>query len=211
MNICGSCAHVSRVLRYTWRGSAAGLALFGVLATLCLFVEPSRADEVRTYDLAVTKIETVLPKGWTIGERKYEAIPEGHYWGQKYNGVRGDEILVQGTSDIHVSWQDSRGDWHSEAVGKEALKLYFMPSDYKESPRRFFIPKRPASARLLFEGKEFKVYGYPSFSVIESDKLKGIVRNGQSIRWPDSPENTRTLSWNSWSEDISRVLQEQSP
>lgn len=152
------------------------------------------------------KLETVLPKSWSVAERKPGALPEGHYWGQEYNGVRGEEILLQGGADVHVSWQDGTGDWHSDVVGKEALKLYVMPSTYRESWLRFLIPKRPVAARLLVETPSFKVYAYPSFRITESEKLDQIVKQGKAIRWPDSPENTGSLSWGTWVTDILRTL-----
>ena len=99
-----------------------------------------------------------------------------------------------------------KGEWHTEVVGKEALRLYVMPPAYRESWFRFFVPKRPVSADLLFEGQAFKVYAYPSSVILENEKLDQIVKQGQAIRWPDSPKTTRTLSWSSWSEDIPRLL-----
>lgn len=153
-----------------------------------------------------TKIEAALPKSWSVAERKSGVLPEGHYWGQDYSGARGEEILLQGSADVHVSWQDAKGEWHSDVVGKEALKLYVMPSTYRESWLRFFIPKRPVSARLLVETESFKVYAHPSFRIVESEKLNRIVKQSNAIRWPDSPENTGSLSWGSWNTDLLRTL-----
>jgi hypothetical protein len=153
-----------------------------------------------------TKIEAALPKSWSVAERKSGVLPEGHYWGQEYSGVRGEELLLQGSADVHVSWQDAKGEWRSDVVGKEALKLYVMPSTYRESWLRFFIPKRPVSARLLVETESFKVYAHPSFRIVENEKLDRIVKQSSAIRWPDSPENTGSLSWGSWSADLPRVL-----
>ena len=152
------------------------------------------------------KIEVGLPRPWTVVERRPDALPEGHYWGQEYTGVRGEEILIQGGADVHVVWQDIKGEWHTDAVGKEALKLYVMPSSYRESLLRFFIPKRPVGASLLFEGQAFKVYALPSFRNLEKERFDRIVKQGIAIRWPDSPANTRTLSWRTWGDDIPRLL-----
>jgi len=154
----------------------------------------------------VTKIEAALPKSWSVAERKSDVLPEGHYWGQDYSGVRGEEILLQGSADVHVSWQDAKGEWHSDVVGKEALKIYVMPSTYRESWLRFLVPKRPVSARLLVETESFKVYAYPSTRVLEKDKVDRAIKLGKAIRWPDSPENTGSLSWGSWSADLPRML-----
>jgi hypothetical protein len=141
-------------------------------------------------------------------ERNAGVLPEGHYWGQEYSGVRGEEILLQGVADVHVAWRDASGEWHSEAVGKEALKLYVMPHGYRESLLRFFILKRPMTARLLVETQSFRVYAHPSFRIIENEKLDRIVKQGKATRWPDSPENTGALSWGTWSSDIPKLLQD---
>lgn len=182
------------------------LCLILASTTLGLLIKVGAATETNTAAVIATKIEAALPKPWAVVERKSGVLPVGHYWGQEYSGVRGEEILVQGGSDVHVSWQDGKGDWHTEAVGKESLKLYVMPSTYRESLLRFLIPKRPVSARLLFDGHAVRVYAYPSFRILENERLDRIVKHGKAIRWPDSPENTRTLSWESWSDDIPRLL-----
>lgn len=175
-------------------------------AMLGIVVRAGATNEASSGAVIEAKIEGALPKLWTVVERKTGSIPEGHYWGQEYSGVHGEEILIQGSADVHVLWQDSNGEWHTDAVGKEALKLYVMPSSYRESLLRFLIPKRPVTAPLLFEGQAFKVYAYPSFRILEKEKLDRIVKQGKAIRWPDSPENTQTLTWGSWGDDIRRLL-----
>jgi hypothetical protein len=158
------------------------VCLILVGALLGLVIEVGAAIEANTAAVIATKIEAALPKPWAVVERKSGVLPEGHYWGQEYSGVRGEEILIQGGSDVHVSWQDTKGEWRTEAVGKEALKVYVMPSTYRESLFRFFIPKRPVSARLLFDGQAVKVYAYPSFRILENDKLDRIVKHGKAFR-----------------------------
>ena len=106
----------------------------------------------------VAKINAAVLRSWTVVEQTPNVLPEGHYWGQEYAGVRGEEIVLQGSTDVHVSWQDREGTWHTEAIGKEALKLYIMPSTYKERCWRIFIPKRTISADLLFENRTVKIY-----------------------------------------------------
>lgn len=165
----------------------------------------ARADT--SGDAVTAKLNTVLPKSWAVVRRNAGVLPEGHYWGQEYSGVRGEEILLQGVADVHVAWRDASGEWHSEAVGKEALKLYVMPHGYRESLLRFFILKRPMTARLLVETQSFRVYAHPSFRIIDNEKLDSIVKQGKATRWPDSPENTGALSWGTWSSDIPKLLQ----
>ena len=174
--------------------------------TIGVFALRDATSENGATAAVAAKIEGALPKSWIVVERRPDTLPQGHYWGQEYSGIRGDEILIQGGADVHVSWRDTKGEWHTEAVGREALKLYVMPSSYRESLRRFFIPKRPAAASLLFEGQTFKVYAYPSFRILEKERLDWIVKHGNAIRWPDSPENNHTLSWRNWADEIPQML-----
>lgn len=153
-----------------------------------------------------TKLVPALPTPWAVVERNADVLPQGHYWGQEYTGVRGEELVLQGSADVHISWQDANGDWHSENVGKEALRLYVMPSTYRESLLRFFIPKRPVAARLLAETPSFKVYAFPSTRILEKEKVDHAVKHGRAIRWPDSPESTGALSWVTWSVDIPGLI-----
>ena len=180
--------------------------LWLVLASMLIFFFANDAVADSTGAALASKLAASLPKSWVVTERRLGVLPEGHYWGQKYVGYRGEEILLQGIADVHVSWQDASGEWRSEVVGKEALKLYVMPSVYRESLLRFFIPQRPVTARLLLETRSGKIYAHPSFRVIEKEKLERIVKQAKAIRWPDSPESTGVLSWGSWSADISRLL-----
>ena len=94
------------------------LCLILVGAALGFLIDVGAASEASTVTVIATKIEAALPKSWVVVERKTGALPEGHYWGQEYNGIRGEEVLIQGSADVHVSWQDATGEWRSEVVGK---------------------------------------------------------------------------------------------
>lgn len=183
-----------------------GIQLWSILVGTMVSVLVQLVSANGTTAALATKIEAALPKSWSVAERNSGVLPEGHYWGQDYSGSRGEEVLLQGSTDVHVSWQDAKGEWHNDAVGKEALRLYVMPSTYRESWLRFFIMKRPMSARLLVQTKSFKVYAYPSTRIIDKGKIDHVIKQGKAIRWPDSPENTGLLSWSSWSDDIPRTL-----
>lgn len=178
----------------------AATAMFGVAAIGVATQEESLGAAVEA------KIGLALPYSWTVVDRKSGTLPRGHYWGQEYDGIHGDEIVIEGGENVHVAWRDTRGDWHKEAVGKEALKLYVMPAAYRESLLRFFIPKRPVAASLLFESQSIKVYAYPSVRIVDTERVDWIVKHGTAIRWPDSPETTRILSWSNWADDIPKLL-----
>lgn len=153
-----------------------------------------------------TKLGATLPLSWAIVERRAGVVPEGHYWGREYNGIRGEELLLQGNSDVHISWQDYSGEWHNETVGKEALRLYVMPPTYRESLLRHFIFNRPVAAKLLAETPMFKLYAYPSTRILEKETVERVIKHGRAIRWPDSPEVSGVLSWETWRADLSRVV-----
>lgn len=179
-----------------------GSLLLGVQHPVFAGNEPTVAASV------VTRIESVLPKGWTIVERQSAVFPYGHYWGQEYVGVRGDKLVIQGVADINFSWQDSIGLWHTVAGAKEALEIYVMPPAYRESLLRFFKPMRPKAAHLILEGKSVKVYAYLSAWVTEKDMvmIEQRVKQSQSSYWADSPKSTGSLTWNNWSNDIERAF-----
>jgi hypothetical protein len=156
----------------------------------------------------MVKVQAAMPNRWVVADRRTNALPEGHYWGLEYTGIRGEEFVVQGVADVSVQWQNANGEWRSDVVGKEALRLYIMPGRYRESWRRFLLPKRPASAQLIYEDDERRVYAHPSMWISSQEKLDRIMKTAHAIRWPDSPTNTRALSWVSWRADISRALAE---
>lgn len=181
-------------------------ALVCAVMTLSLWAE-SGTSNAET-EAVIKEIEAALPTSWKIVERKSESLPMGHYWGQQYSGIRGEEVILQGDSDVHVLWLDAKGQWHKDAVAKEVLKIYIMPSTYRESLLRFFVPKRPAGASLLVEARSFKFYAYPFFRITDNGKFTEIEKNLKSIRWPDSPANTGSLSWSNWKSDLNQLLDE---
>jgi hypothetical protein len=81
-----------------------------------------------------------------------------------------------------------------------------MPSAYRESVLRFFVPKRPIAARLIHDDRDCKVYVHPSFEMLmPDDAFNQIVKKSKEIRSPDSPPASG-LSWATWREDIRRAL-----
>jgi hypothetical protein len=153
------------------------------------------------------KIEAVLPKSWSVVERKANELPHGHYWGQAYSGVRGEKIVLQGDRDVNAEWLDSNGEWHKDAVAKEVLQLYVMPPTYRESWLRFFVLHRPQPARLIVETKSFRVYAYATHRIVDKEKFEKLLKQIQAIGWPDAPHHKQLLSWDTWGADIARVLQ----
>lgn len=177
-------------------------------AALVLLYSGISRGESNLVPTVIARLQPVLPVGWKVVARRSGVIPEGHYWGQSYSGVRGEEIVLQGPKDVHLEWHDALGAARLETLGKEALKIYVMPSNYRESLLRFFIPKRPVAARLVYEGPEYKIYAYPSFVMLMTrDAFDSILKQNTGTMGPvDSPEYTGFLTWSSWREDIRRAL-----
>jgi hypothetical protein len=175
-------------------------------AALVLPFAGALGDESNPTQAVIAKLRPVLPVGWTISAQRSGVIPEGHHWGQTYTGVRGWEIVLRGPRDVHLLWQDAAGVWHTDVKGREALKIYVMPSTYRDNVLRFFVPKRPIAARLIHDGPACKVYAHPSFEMLmPDDAFRQIVKKSQEIRSPDSPPMSE-LSWGTWKEDIRQAL-----
>jgi hypothetical protein len=167
-----------------------------------------RADDTVNYETVIEKISAALPSNWRVAKIKADVLPEGHYWGLKYEGPRGCEVVLQGPSDVHFRWLDSDGTWHREPLAKEALFLYLMPDTYSESWKRFFVMKSPPKAKLLLSTPKLKVYGYPAAWVVSPSRIDEIVRSQSTkeVGWPDSPRYSGVLSWVTWKKDIVAIL-----
>lgn len=181
--------------------------LFGAAIIGICYVNIVMGDfDTRRIEQYANKITANLPTTWRIIEEKTEAIPYGHYDGFKYDGPKGLSLLLEGEQDVLLHWKDKNGDLHKEALAKETLELWVMPSDYHKTWKRFFRMKRSIPAELLYSDKMVKVYGYPGHHIITDEKFKKILLHAVRTSWPDSPTNTGVLSWKNWKEDIQKIL-----
>lgn len=85
----------------------------------------------------VKELHGSLPKEWHISMEKEQEIPYGHYWNLNYEGVRGYKIVLQGGMPVSLKWKDDEEQWHDSNIARETLTLWFMPSCYKQSWKRF--------------------------------------------------------------------------
>ncbi|WP_374673189.1 hypothetical protein [Ideonella sp.] len=183
--------------------------IMGLAAVICWcsgLLGPSSVASESIADKVALQINSALPRNWSIAERRNGVIPAGHYWAEQYRGTPGDEIVIEGGASVHLEWKDSSGRWHSEAAGKEALRIYVMPKDYKENISRFLQPKRPTAARVLTRTQLAVVYAHPSTHITNIKVVENAIKEGSSISWPDSPEVTQTLTWTSWRDDLKRRI-----
>ena len=86
-------------------------------------------------------------------------IPDWHYEGMKYEGPKGLFILLVGEQDVNYEWRDRDNIWHKEPILKEAISLWIMPPEYKQSWRRFFIFKGHVPTKQIYSGDNVKIYG----------------------------------------------------
>ena len=100
-----------------------------------------------------------IPSTWKVVEEKMGVIPDWHYEGMKYEGPKGLFILLVGEQDVNYEWRDRDNIWHKEPILKEAISLWIMPPEYKQSWRRFFIFKGHVPTKQIYSGDNVKIYG----------------------------------------------------
>ena len=149
-------------------------------------------------------IQAVVPPEWSVVGLNRGALPDGHYWGEDYVGERGAELVLQGPTPVYFVWQDRDGVLHRDALAREALSLYVMPSTYRQDSFKF---KGPIPARLLWEGRSAKIYAMPSSRILDSRAYDDLVKVAQSTDWPESPRRTGQLSWAGWKRDVKRLIE----
>jgi hypothetical protein len=185
------------------------LFVIGIMPVCCV----GNANDAVSYEQSIVKIRKVLPDGWRVAKIDVDVLPKGHYWGLKYEGKKGTEVVLQGPHDVPFYWEDSHGVWHQEPLAKEALFLYLMPPDYDQSRKRFFVMKSPPPAKFLLETKMLKIYGYTDVWTVDGQRvgeITDVARSGAKsfgFRGP-SRYDSGVLSWTTWKKDIDAALRE---
>lgn len=151
-------------------------------------------------------IDDLLPTGWEVVERTDQVVPAGHYWGMRYSGQKGCRVLIRGGRDIFIHWLDRDDIWRKEAIAREAIEISFMPPNYHESWRRFFVVHRPMTAKILYSTKNEKVYYYVKHFVVNRERFDELLKLAKATRWPDSPQDSQIVSWETWKNDLRRIF-----
>jgi hypothetical protein len=152
-------------------------------------------------------IQNSLPSNWKIVERKSNKIPHGHYWGLEYKGRLGQEIVIQGPTEVMFRWRDRDGKFHQVPLAKETLKVWIMPPDYSESWKRHFMFHRPIPAMIIVAGEGVKVYGFQTHRIVNENEFKDLLKQATETAWPNSPhDHNGCLSWSNWRKDLSDAL-----
>ena len=160
-------------------------------------------DSLDEYKISVNK---ALPDGWTIAETKTNVLPDGHYWGMDYEGLKGIKLMLTGINDVSLDWKDENDVWHKSPVAKESISLWIMPIEYKMSWKRFFVFHRPIAAEMIFSTNKIKVYGSSGHRVIDNKAFNEIIAKAKSTKWSVSPANDGNMSWNNWKTAIQAAL-----
>lgn len=154
----------------------------------------------------VKELHGSLPKEWHISMEKEQEIPYGHYWNLNYEGVRGYKIVLQGGMPVSLKWKDDEEQWHDSNIARETLTLWFMPSCYKQSWKRFFNLGQPVAAKLFFSSEKLKIYSMLGHQIIAEAELARLISIAKSTKWPDSPAQTGRVSWKEWRKDLKQIL-----
>lgn len=169
--------------------------------------EGGTSETLGSAQMACNKvIDDMLPAGWSVVERTEQVVPAGHYWGMRYNGPKGCRVLIRGGRDVFIHWLDGNDVWRKEAIAREAIELSFMPPNYHESWRRFFVVHRPMTAKILYSTKSEKVYYYVKHSIVNRERFDELLKLAKATRWPDSPQDSQIVSWTTWKSDLRRIF-----
>lgn len=160
-------------------------------------------------DRVPTIVLESAPAGWSVAEDVAGQLPEGHYWGdwgRDYQGPRGRRLVLVGPREVDFAWRDQLGVWQQEKLGKEALYVWIMPGNYRESWASWLNPHAPPHAELSFAGTNVRVYAKAGVHVTSEARLKAILKHATETGGMDTDGRERTLSWSTWRTDLQREL-----
>lgn len=154
---------------------------------------------------AVLTIAKVLPQGWSIVEQKTGEIPWGHHWCDKYGGVTGTKIVVRGKSPARSRFLGVNDEWRDVVVGAEALDIWIMPRDYRDSRLAWFCFHRPIQPTPVLKNQNIQIYARPSHHSTAEEKItfdKELAK-AKAVESPESPWNDPSkISWRTWQSEI---------
>jgi hypothetical protein len=152
-----------------------------------------------------------LPSKWTIAKINENEIPFGHHWGDwsgPYRGPRGTLLVIVGPAPVSLSWVDTDGRSHRDAIAVESLNVWLMPPGYRNDWRTLLTMHAPPQPARIFADECIRVYARPSHQLTISEEQFGDqMRRATATSWPESPWNDPSrLSWKSWQADLHGTL-----
>jgi len=193
-----------KTIRFSIVIIVAAAIIFGCISSL--------AAEYQALKKAEEVIDTAIPKGWKIVSREYEQIPWGHHWCYEYRGVTGTKLIARGTEPVRSQFLGDDDRWRKVIVGKEALKIWIMPSNYKEGWRNWLCIHRPIQPTFVVKNKQIRLYARPSSHSSQDEEriFKNELSKSKAVQSPNSPWNKpENLSWNEWINDLNYAFQAQ--
>ena len=106
----------------------------GTLAVLLFSVNCGRVERgPSSLAGAESIVRSALPVEWQVAEVESGQIPWGHHWGEDYQGPTGQRMVLVGPRTVNVSWCAQDGTWNRSPMAREALEIWIMPGNYRDS------------------------------------------------------------------------------
>jgi hypothetical protein len=153
--------------------------------------------------VAAKAILDAAPQTWSLAATIPDKLPQGYRWSSGANQHGGTQLVLVGPRDVNFSWRDHAGDWHSEALAKEALKVWIMPGYFRDSLANAFNPHAPVHAPLVFSSATVRVYALPTHRIFNEERFQDLLKQATATDWPESPaRGTTPLSWSTWRQHL---------
>lgn len=150
------------------------------------------------------ELKIALPGSWFIFSSKENDYPQGY---SKGNGKGGVKYTLVGTSTAEFHWVDEVGNTFSESLGREAINIWLMPSDYSTGFWDFINFKGEKQADETYRGTCFIVYSSVGHIVMDNERFDQIIKAASSTSWSNSPyHDDKLISWVGWKEKIRKAL-----
>ena len=175
----------------------------GTLAVLLFSVNCGRVERgPSSLAGAESIVRSALPVEWQVAEVESGQIPWGHHWGEDYQGPTGQRMVLVGPRTVNVSWCAQDGTWNRSPMAREALVIWIMPGNYRDSWGSILSMHAPIPPKTVLNGRNVRVYGQPSHQLNSREQFDKLMESVAEIGWPESPANGVQLSWPSWKTDL---------
>jgi hypothetical protein len=188
--------------------------MFATLAASSLVLGcATEAPPVAGLDQIMSAFERGLPAGWSVAKRSSNKYPRGHHDCDDYAGITGTEIVVVGPTAVNIVWTSKAGELRQSPIAKEALDVWFMPSEYRDSRTNWLCFTRRLQPIAILKTSHISVFGSPSIHFNSKEEAKReVFDQALSWDWPQSPHNDYSkLSWSTWRRDIETALRKAIP
>ena len=168
--------------------------IFLMLCAGCSAKEPAVVFQPQ---FARSNILAALPSGWSIISQPSSQWED---FSTYFTDSRTDVFILLGPNSCYIDWTDKHGAAHRDYLAKECLYILVAPPDFTPSFPHWWIdpPKQP---ERVFASKKFKVYGYDTDLIEDTNRWQTIQNEATEFSSPAS-----SLSWTHWRKDIAASL-----